>query len=163
MKRYPVVIGATVAGIAGIMSFHTDNPSRPLSNSLPIAARSGARPSQSGHAPRKAPGGAVPPSTTVPTTAPNNASATGATEQYGYGTLAVTVTVRSSKIVNVQLSDLQTIDGYSQTLAQQVAPTLRRQVLASQSSRIDGISGATYTSQAYALSVQSALDQLHFQ
>ena len=37
-------------------------------------------------------------------------------------------------------------------------PKLRRQVLAAQSARIDGVSGATYTSAAYKQSVQSALD-----
>jgi len=34
-------------------------------------------------------------------------------------------------------------------------------VLSAQSARINSISGASYTSQAYALSVQSALDKLH--
>jgi uncharacterized protein with FMN-binding domain len=38
---------------------------------------------------------------------------------------------------------------------------LRREVLAAQSAHINGVSGATYTSEAYAYSVQAALDRLH--
>jgi uncharacterized protein with FMN-binding domain len=39
---------------------------------------------------------------------------------------------------------------------------LRNEVLAAQSANINAVSGATYTSQAYALSVQAALDKVHF-
>jgi uncharacterized protein with FMN-binding domain len=35
-------------------------------------------------------------------------------------------------------------------------------VLSLQSARINGVSGATYTSEAYAMSLQSALNKLHF-
>ena len=38
-------------------------------------------------------------------------------------------------------------------------PKLRAQVLAAQSSHIDGVSGATYTQEGYVQSVQSALDR----
>jgi uncharacterized protein with FMN-binding domain len=38
-------------------------------------------------------------------------------------------------------------------------PLLRTEALAAQSARIDVVSGATYTSNGYAQSLQSALDQ----
>jgi uncharacterized protein with FMN-binding domain len=41
-----------------------------------------------------------------------------------------------------------------------VIPLLRNEILSAQSARISGISGATYTSEAYAYSVQAALDTL---
>ncbi|MDE3087374.1 MAG: FMN-binding protein, partial [Acidobacteriota bacterium] len=94
---------------------------------------------------------------------PTSASALGTTEQYGYGELAVRLTVSGSKITDAQVVGLQTAESYSQQIADQVIPYLRREVLSVQSAQIDAISGATYTSQAYALSVQSALDQLHRQ
>ncbi|HEY8854145.1 MAG TPA: FMN-binding protein, partial [Candidatus Dormibacteraeota bacterium] len=40
-------------------------------------------------------------------------------------------------------------------------PMLRSEVLQAQSANIDVISGATYTSQSYAQSVESALQQAH--
>ena len=38
---------------------------------------------------------------------------------------------------------------------------LRSEVLSGQTARISAVSGATYTSEAYAKSLQAALDQLH--
>lgn len=74
--------------------------------------------------------------------------------------LAVKVTEVAGRITDVSLTTLQTAEQYSQNLAQQVIPVLRNEVLSAQSANINGISGATYTSQAYASSVQSALDAL---
>jgi uncharacterized protein with FMN-binding domain len=74
--------------------------------------------------------------------------------------LSVKVTVRGGRITEVSTAKLQTAEQYSQTLAQQVIPLLRNEVLSAQSAHINGISGATYTSEAYAYSVQSALDVL---
>ena len=88
-------------------------------------------------------------------------SAVGATEQYGYGELAVKVTASGSHITDVAVTTLQTAEPYSQQLASQVIPTLRAEVLSGQSAQINGVSGATYTSQAYAMSLQAALDKLH--
>ncbi|MGA3154183.1 MAG: FMN-binding protein [Streptosporangiaceae bacterium] len=88
-------------------------------------------------------------------------SAVGATEQYGYGYLAVRVIVRGNRIVNVTVPVIQTAEQYSQQLAMQVIPTLRSEVLAGQTAGISAVSGATYTSQAYATSLQAALDKLH--
>jgi uncharacterized protein with FMN-binding domain len=81
--------------------------------------------------------------------------------QYGYGELAVKVTVRGGRIVAVAVPDIQTAEPYSQQLASQAIPMLRSEVLAAQNANIQGVSGATYTSQAYAQSLQSALDKLH--
>jgi hypothetical protein len=89
-------------------------------------------------------------------------TATGTLEHYGYGQLAVKVTVQGSKITDVSVISLQTEDPFSQQLAQQDIPVLRTEVLAAHSARINAVSGATYTSQAYADSLQSALDKLHF-
>jgi uncharacterized protein with FMN-binding domain len=86
---------------------------------------------------------------------------TGVVEQYGYGELSVTITVRGTEITNVSVPVLRTAEPYSQQLAEQVLPMLRHEVLAAHSARISAVSGATYTSQAYADSIQSALDKLH--
>jgi uncharacterized protein with FMN-binding domain len=82
-------------------------------------------------------------------------------EQYGYGELAVKVTVSGSRITAVTVPTLRTAEQYSQQLAAQVIPMLKSQVMAAESARINGVSGATYTSEAYAYSLQSALDKLH--
>jgi hypothetical protein len=88
-------------------------------------------------------------------------SATGPVTPYGYGELDVRVTVSGSRITNVAVPLLRVAEPYSQQLASQVIPMLKSEVLAAGSAQINGVSGATYTSQAYATSLQAALDKLH--
>jgi uncharacterized protein with FMN-binding domain len=72
------------------------------------------------------------------------------------------VSISGGQITGIAVPVLRTAEQYSQQLAVKVIPTLRSEVLAAQSARINAVSGATYTSQAYALSVQAALDKAHF-
>ena len=125
--------------------------------------------------PRSLAVGSAPPPSTTPTTSsgttttgPNTpptvqlASAVGANEQYGYGVLSVKVTLQGHRIVDLSVANLQTAEQYSQSIAQQVIPVLRQEVLAAQGVRVNAISGATYTTEAYLYSVQSALTKLNF-
>jgi uncharacterized protein with FMN-binding domain len=48
----------------------------------------------------------------------------------------------------------------SQQISSYVAPQLQSEVLSAQSANVNTISGATYTSEGYLQSLQSALDQL---
>lgn len=88
-------------------------------------------------------------------------SATGPGVNFGYGTIAVKVTVAGSRIVRVSVSQLRTLDPTSQQIAAQAIPMLRSEVLKAHSARIYGVSGATYTSVGYVRSLQAALDRLH--
>ena len=81
---------------------------------------------------------------------------------YGYGELATRVTISHGRITRVGVPVLKTAEQFSQQLAVQAIPVLRNEVLSAQSARIQAVSGATYTSEAYAQSVQAALDKAHF-
>jgi uncharacterized protein with FMN-binding domain len=74
--------------------------------------------------------------------------------------LAVRVTVEGARIIDVSVANLQTAESYSQMIAQEAIPILRQEVLQAQGVQVNGISGATYTTEAYLLSVQSALQKL---
>lgn len=76
-----------------------------------------------------------------------------------YGPVQVKVTVRNGQLTDVQAVALPT-GGTSGSIADYSAPMLRREALAAQSADIHSVSGATYTSQGYATSLQAALDQL---
>ncbi len=89
-------------------------------------------------------------------------TATGQSVNYGYGVLAVRVTISGGHITAVTVPVLQTADSYSQQIAAQVFPMLKSEVLSAQSAKISTISGASYTSEAYAMSLQNALKKLHF-
>jgi uncharacterized protein with FMN-binding domain len=145
-----------VAGFAGVLGFHVGGTAVPAVLGAPARGETGT-PSASAAASAPA---ATPPAS--PGGAPGRArTAAGSVVQYGYGQLSATVTVRGGRIVAVSVPVLHTIDQYSQQLAAQVIPMLRAEVLAAHSARIHGVSGATYTSEAYAQSIQSALDKLH--
>lgn len=77
----------------------------------------------------------------------------------GYGNVQVQITVASGKVTDVQALQLPTDRAYSAQISQYVAPILRSEALQAQSAQISLISGATFTSEAYAQSLQSALQQ----
>ena len=85
----------------------------------------------------------------------------GQSVQFGYGVLDVRVTVIGNHITDISVPNLRTAEPTSQQISEQAIPMLRSEVLSAQSASVNGISGATYTSQAYVQSLQAALDKLH--
>ena len=83
---------------------------------------------------------------------------TGPTVNTRFGPVQVSVTVNGSTITDVTALQLPDGDRRSSSISSRVEPTLRTQSLRAQSANIDGVSGATYTSIAYARSLQAALD-----
>jgi uncharacterized protein with FMN-binding domain len=83
---------------------------------------------------------------------------TGAVYSSRYGNTQVQVTITNGQITSVTALQLPT-GGRSGQISQFVGPILSSEALAAQSANIDIVSGATYTSEAYAQSLQSALDQ----
>jgi uncharacterized protein with FMN-binding domain len=86
---------------------------------------------------------------------------TGAPSFTRFGTVQVAVTFRGSQIADVAVVQTPNRDGRSIQIANRAVPTLRDEVIQSQSAQIDTVSGATYTSEGYAQSVQSAIDKHH--
>jgi uncharacterized protein with FMN-binding domain len=160
MKRAAWYLAAgAVAGFAGVLGLHGRTaPAAPrAAGGAPGRSQPGpSAPSATGPAAGSSPG-----SQPGPATAGGAHSVTGAVEQFGYGELAVRVTVTGSRITNVTVPALQAAEPFSRQLSEQAIPLLRSQVLAADSASINGVSGATFTSQAYATSLQAALDKLH--
>lgn len=86
-------------------------------------------------------------------------SFTGTSENTQYGSVQVKIVVVSGKITDVVALHLTDQGGRSVQLSKAAAPILRSEVLASQSAKVSNVSGATYTSDAYLRSVQSAIDK----
>lgn len=98
------------------------------------------------------------------TTAPSGGSGasgtyTGTVAATRYGPVQVQLTVSGGKLTDVQALQLTNRDGRSVAISQQAAPILRQEALQAQSATIQAVSGATYTSEGYTTSLQSALDQ----
>ena len=75
-----------------------------------------------------------------------------------WGPVQVEITVDGGRLTDVAALQLPDGDRRSASISTRVEPTLRSQALSAQSASIDGVSGATYTSIAYARSLQAALD-----
>ncbi|MES2171977.1 MAG: FMN-binding protein [Actinomycetota bacterium] len=98
------------------------------------------------------------------TAAPSNASSVsgtfaGASESTRYGSVQVKIVVAAGTITDVVAVKLTDQGGRSVQLSNKAAPILRAEVLKSQSAKVSSVSGATYTSNAYLSSVQSAIDK----
>jgi uncharacterized protein with FMN-binding domain len=81
--------------------------------------------------------------------------------QYRFGALQVTARVSGGRIATIS-TQVQSSDPRSQQIDDAALPMLRDQALSAQSANIQGVSGATYTSQAFASSLQSALSSTGF-
>jgi uncharacterized protein with FMN-binding domain len=147
MRRAPIVLSATVAGVAGVLSFHTQPQQLTPAPASPVATT-------------KTTSGAG--SVTTPKSSTATKTATGAVAQNRYGNVQVRVTVAGGKITQVTALQLPQSDPKSSQISQYAAPQLQSEVLAAQSAKIDGVSGASYTSQSYDTSLQSALDQVGY-
>ncbi|WP_329069906.1 FMN-binding protein [Streptomyces sp. NBC_01429] len=76
-----------------------------------------------------------------------------------YGTVQVSATVRAGKLTAVKILQAPSGDGHSRRIADYAVPRLNQEALAAHSAHIDSVSGASYTSQGYIDSLQSALDK----
>lgn len=110
--------------------------------------------------------GAATSSTPAPTPSASSSSSgsstttiTGAAAQTRYGAVQVEVTFSGSTITAVKTLQSPDREGRDIEINDQALPILQQEVLASQSANIDTVSGATYTSEGYIQSVQSAIDQ----
>jgi uncharacterized protein with FMN-binding domain len=161
MRRALVATAGTVVGLVALLSYKSAGPhplqrvqvgggqSAPVANTVP---------------PNTVPPNTVPPNTTPATTVPPTAATaertyTGQDIQYVYGDIVVSVTMHGGKIVNVSVPQNNAIDGRSQTINSYAVPILEQETVAAQGVNIDVVSGATFTSNAFAQSLQSALSQ----
>jgi uncharacterized protein with FMN-binding domain len=87
-------------------------------------------------------------------------TATGDPIAIRWGDVQVAVTADGDDIVDVETLSVPMDDRQSQRINSSAAPILREEAIAADSADVSVISGATYTSEAYAASLQSALDQL---
>lgn len=156
MRRAPIVIAATVAGLIGVLEFHT----KPSSVAMPAAgaAASPAAATAPSHGSSGTGASPQPGSTSQPS---GTRKAVGPAVNYSWGVLSVSVTVSGTKITKVGIASID--DGgnpRSQYIDQQSIPMLEQQALQAQSANIQGVSGASYTSAGFQQSLQGALQKL---
>lgn len=83
---------------------------------------------------------------------------TGDTVQTRWGPVQVRITIKNSRLTEVTAVTYPTDNPRDQEINSYALPRLRSEALQAQSADIDTVSGATYTSDGYRQSLQSALD-----
>ncbi|MGA3183942.1 MAG: FMN-binding protein [Candidatus Dormibacteria bacterium] len=168
--RAAVTLAATAIGVVLLFSFRTPPAASIATITPPGVASSSPTPTPTTTAtPSGAPpaGGSSPTPTSTATATPTpkpsasglkSGSFTGQTSSNPYGNVQVQVVISGGKITDVKT--IQYPDGHQQSvfINSQALPLLREEVLKAQSAQINIIGGATFTSEGYAQSVQSALD-----
>jgi len=160
MRRASMIAGGAVLGIAGVIAL--PRPSTP--QQVAVAGNSAAAGSGTGStasaAEETTPGTAASSaSTRAASTKPAARTVTGSLATDQYGQLQVKLTIRNGRIARVGFSTFIANDGHSVQIDQTAAPVLIRETIAAQSAHIQGVSGATYTSDAYQQSLQAAIDK----
>jgi uncharacterized protein with FMN-binding domain len=79
-----------------------------------------------------------------------------------YGPVQVEITVRGGRIVKAHTLQHPSGDGQTDRINGYAVPQLDQEAMSAQSAQIDTVSGATFTSEGYRRSLQSALDAAHF-
>jgi uncharacterized protein with FMN-binding domain len=164
MHRAIPVLAATAGGLALLASFH----SSPSSLNLAAGAAPGSTTTQPAPVAPAAPeptqgstSTSKPSGSTTTTSAPpaGNRTVDGPVVSTDFGNVQVRVTLQGTRIVDVQALELPSDRSRSARLSQYAGPLLRQETLKAQSANIDLVSGASYTSEGYAQSLQAALDQ----
>jgi uncharacterized protein with FMN-binding domain len=153
--RLVSIIVATLGVLGLLASFHT---TAGTSTSSAGAATKGTTPPATTAPPPQGTTpttGAPPP----PTTNTGNQTVEGDAISTRYGDVQVRVIVSGGRLVDVQAEQLPSDRSRSQAISSDAGPQLRNEALRAQSARINTVSGATYTSDGYAQSLQSALDR----
>jgi hypothetical protein len=158
LPRTVTVALVTIVGIALVANFRATphiQKGRLVAIRPATIARAAPAPAPAPSAPaRTTPGAAG-----VGPIAPPPRRITGDPVDTAYGVVQVRITMRGGRIVSVANLALPFDRSRSQEISQIAGPLLRSEALRAQSASINVVSGATYTSNGYAQSLQSAIDR----
>lgn len=156
VKRIVLWVLSTLSAVVVLFGYHTSTSSvmattsdSAISGSLQAQSTSGS--SSSGT------GGSTPANGSA--AGSSSGTVTGTAAQTRYGPVQVQLDVSGSKVTNVTVLQYPDADGRDLQISRYALPKLIQQTLDDQGGSVSMVSGATYTSQGYAQSLQSALDQ----
>jgi uncharacterized protein with FMN-binding domain len=163
MRRAIIATAGTVIGLVALLDYKSGGAVKRSSVAVGGGAVSGTTtsPSTTPSGGGGTSGGGASGDTSVPTTTSKRSSGqfTGQDVQYRYGDIEVQITVSGGKITDISIPQESATDPRSQSINSQAIPILTQEALSAQSMNFDVVSGATFTSDAFAESFQSALSQ----
>lgn len=142
MRRTALTTTATVAGIVSLLALKPHHSAHPAVS---------VRPSPTTDPTSDA--------TDRPAGAGGSGTFTGNVIDTRYGPVQVSVTMSAGRMTAVEVLRLPTENRRDREIASYAVPRLTDEAIGAQSAEIDAVSGATYTSEGYIRSLQSALDE----
>ena len=167
MRRAIITIGSTAAGLAALLAFKShpvaDASAAGTAATTPSPTLAAGPSGANSHGSAQGTGSATTPASAPASRTGAGAGAmrtvTGAVANTQHGPMQVQLVLAGDRITKVNLLQ-RTDDGQESIQIDSFAiPKLTSETLTAQSARIDAVSGATYTSQGYIQSLQSALDK----
>ncbi|MGW4527313.1 FMN-binding protein [Amycolatopsis sp. NPDC004378] len=150
MRRIAIAVAATVSVVVLLFSYRTSTDQTPVAAGRPQATHAATPPAP-----------ASPGATTPGATTSGGGTFTGDAADTRYGPVQVRITVAGGRITDAQAVQYPQESGRDVRINSDAVPELNQETLQAQSAQIDTVSGATYTSEGYQQSLQSALDQAH--
>jgi uncharacterized protein with FMN-binding domain len=160
MRRVALAIVSTVTGLIILLSFKT-HPSATTASSAIIGTANpgGGTTTGSGSSSSTASTGSSTSSGTHAANSSATKTVTGDAVDTRYGPVQIQIRVKNGKITAVGAVQYPNNDPRDAQINAYAIPQLNQEVLSAQSAQINMISGATYTSEGYLSSLQSALDK----
>lgn len=154
MKRALFALVLTVVGLVMLLNYETPTPSLALPPSATGASSAAGTPTVA--AP---PESGTPPASGAPPAEPAVRTLVGQTIETEQGPVQVQITLDGTTITAVTVLQYPNGGGRDTEVNSFALPQLVSQALALQSADVQMVSGATYTSEGFIASMQSALDQ----
>lgn len=160
LRRAILLITGTATAVTGALVYNPPQLSSVATDSLPVTPTPTA--SKSSSAGTKTPGTKTPTSTPIPVTPPQNNLPSGVfagnTINTRWGPVQVEITVKDGVVVAAKALRFPSGDQRSLSISQQAIPYLVEQTLGVVSAAdVQGVSRASYTSDGWRSSLQSAL------
>jgi uncharacterized protein with FMN-binding domain len=155
--------GTTSAAAAGVVNQPAGSPTGDTASTTPKPSTS-PTPRSTPKTPSSKPTSKAKPtpsSKPTPSTAAKTVTVNGAAVDTDYGPVQVQVSVRGKKIISATAIAYPQSGGRDMAINSYAIPMLQQDTVAKQSAQVDTVSGATYTSDGYRQSLQSALDAAH--
>jgi len=163
MRRVALALFSTVTGLVMLLSFktHSSTASVPVATAPVVPSTTPSSASTPTDTTTTAPAGATAPSAaaSTPSSASTSKTVTGDSVDTRFGPVQVRITVTNGAITAVEAVDYPQNNPRDAQINAYAIPQLNSEVLSAKSASIDMVSGATYTSEGYIGSLQSALDQ----
>jgi uncharacterized protein with FMN-binding domain len=160
MRRITTWLLTTIATVVLLFSYHTSTTGPTSSAALSAAVPTGSSTSAAATSQVSTAAGSPPPiADSAPGAATSTQTVTGTSVSTRYGPVQVQLTVANGTIADASAIDYPTSNGRDRQINVKAVPVLEQETLDAQSADIDMVSGATYTSDGYLQSLQSAIDQ----